>query len=623
MMLAAMMLLTLTPLTSNAQCVQLMGLPEVPSISRDQISYDELELKTIPVVFHVLYTAPENNVSDQQLLAALSDANDGFASIGEPFEGYLETNAKIEFCLAQGDPDGQPTSGINRYDMTWNSDFLEGGMSTGMGNAGASDASVKSPISWDVDNYCNIYVVPEINDNDGGFGVQGYSYVGFTGDTRDGPVVLYNVLGEGTVKDGYADSKVLIHELGHWLRLYHTFNSTSGCATTGNCETTGDYVCDTPHAISGGSCINTTCGNPAMNYMDYIPNQCRHDFTEGQIERMHEGLSNQRFSLWNGPSPCAPVNEYDVAITAVNYNEAWCRPLQDVTVSLSDVGSTPLVGVTVSLSGAWFSQVQTLALVGATSQVVFSDVPAGTYTVTLAHPLDQSASNNMEVITLGAGEGQPFDLVIDHNVWSGERDWFIHEQGGDLMYSGGGYEFNSDTTVVSGCLAPGCYDLRLTDTAHDGFVFFGSLFDGNFTLFGPQGEQLAYVGEVSFSDTTVQFCIDAPPICLGDFNGDGVVGVIDHLMLLSAMGGPGIDLNGDGVCDIDDLTIFLGEWGGICGSGDLTLSSVEELEQAFMARAGKTYDITGREVRRITTDGIYIVYDDRGYAKKTFLTCVR
>ena len=55
----------------------------------------------------------------------------------------------------------------------------------------------------------------------------------------------------------------------------------------------------------------------------------------------------------------------------------------------------------------------------------------------------------------------------------------------------------------------------------------------------------------------------------------------------------------------------------------MLISAVEQLEEAFMSRAGKTYDLTGREVRRITTDGIYIVYDDRGYAKKTFLTCVR
>src|SRR5690606_30401897 len=127
-----------------------------------------------------------------------------------------------------------------------------------------------------------------------------------------------------------------IHELGHYLNLYHTFEG--GCSND-DCLRDGDRVCDTPpdagsnplpdHPCLAGQQENTcdTDVNPADannlltedmpdptdNYMDYAPSPCVHRFTEGQIQRMRQCLAGPRKSLLDSEGCRAPC---DTVITA-------------------------------------------------------------------------------------------------------------------------------------------------------------------------------------------------------------------------------------------------------------------------------------------------------------------
>ncbi|KAK0625907.1 hypothetical protein B0T14DRAFT_407469, partial [Immersiella caudata] len=76
------------------------------------------------------------------------------------------------------------------------------------------------------------------------------------------------------------------HEVGHWFGLFHTFEG--GCFV-------GDQVADTPaeRTPSRDCGVKDTCPeqpglDPINNYMDYSPDSCLNQFTDGQRVRLHE-----------------------------------------------------------------------------------------------------------------------------------------------------------------------------------------------------------------------------------------------------------------------------------------------------------------------------------------------
>ena len=78
-----------------------------------------------------------------------------------------------------------------------------------------------------------------------------------------------------------------MHETGHWLGLYHTFQ--------GGCTTTNDQVDDTPaqsSRTSGCPAQRDSCPangtDPIHNYMDYSWDSCYSEFTPGQAARVNK-----------------------------------------------------------------------------------------------------------------------------------------------------------------------------------------------------------------------------------------------------------------------------------------------------------------------------------------------
>lgn len=95
----------------------------------------------------------------------------------------------------------------------------------------------------------------------------------------------------------------ILHELGHFFGLQHTFgkdpkeNATKEKTDQSNCNTAGDFICDTradPNGIIDSNCefVGLSDGKkhdynpPIANYMSYYKNHCRSNFTKLQLQRM-------------------------------------------------------------------------------------------------------------------------------------------------------------------------------------------------------------------------------------------------------------------------------------------------------------------------------------------------
>lgn len=258
---------------------------------------------TLPVVVHIVHDNGAENITDAMVLQGMQHLNEAFANMGYYDQG-TGVNTQIQFCLAKRDPDGNATTGINRVQ----SPLTEI-------NYTVQDLDLKNLIRWNPLKYINIWLIREICSNNG-CGVAGYAYFPSAhGGLHDGIVMEAKWFGSSNGNSG-----VQIHEMGHYLGLYHTFEG--GC-TNNDCLSDGDRVCDTP---PDQSTIAVPCGDTAnscstdtqsgfatdqpdmfWNYMDYGDWNCYSAFTQGQSDRMAFFIDNVRFSLLDSDAcldPC-------------------------------------------------------------------------------------------------------------------------------------------------------------------------------------------------------------------------------------------------------------------------------------------------------------------------------
>jgi PKD repeat protein len=238
---------------------------------------------TIPVVFHVLHQNSYENISDAQIHDQIAIFNRDFnlqnadtSVVIAPMKSAIG-NVHFTFVLARLDPNGNCTSGIDRFlDVKTNS--WEGNFSDYM-------------YTWDPTKYLNFYVVKGIES-----GAAGYAYypgsLG-TGSPMDAIVILHSYV--GSVGTGNVNqSRALTHEVGHWFNLQHVWGNTNNPGVAcGN-----DAVNDTPITKGFTSCSTLAASQictPGVsenyqNYMDY--SYCSKMFTNGQVARMTTAINS-------------------------------------------------------------------------------------------------------------------------------------------------------------------------------------------------------------------------------------------------------------------------------------------------------------------------------------------
>jgi predicted Zn-dependent protease len=264
-------------------------------------------LITIPVVFHVVYNTAAQNIHDSIVYSQLDVLNNDYRRTNADtvntravFDS-IAVDTRIEFCLANVDPQGNFTTGINRV-QTSTTSFATSPLDNAVKSTSAGGVD-----PWPTDQYFNIWICDMYFL--GNPLVLGYAQFPGEDSITDGVVLTYQHTGYRPWDASASPAnlgRTASHEVGHWLGLRHIWGD-------GDCDSI-DYVYDTPNAVAASQQIctltNNTCDDssdpywngfdpPDMleNYMDYSTDACMNMFSQGQSDRMWSFINTARASL--------------------------------------------------------------------------------------------------------------------------------------------------------------------------------------------------------------------------------------------------------------------------------------------------------------------------------------
>ena len=246
----------------------------------------------IPVVVHVVWNTAPQNILDAQITSQIDVLNRDFrrtnpdvSSTPAPFLP-LTADARIEFYLANIDPNGASTSGIERRQTT---------VASFSGNDAVKSQGTGGMNAWPAERYLNIWVCQLSG------GLLGYAQFPGGPAATDGVVIRQSAFGTtGTAATPFHLGRTATHEVGHWLNLNHIWGDDgTGCSGT-------DNVADTPNQAGSNpgtptfprvTCSNGPNGDMFMNYMDYVDDRAMFMFTTGQVARMQACLDGPRSAI--------------------------------------------------------------------------------------------------------------------------------------------------------------------------------------------------------------------------------------------------------------------------------------------------------------------------------------
>jgi len=253
---------------------------------------------TIPVVFHILYKTDDENLPDSRVREQMEALNRDFIGMTNhgtiyPFDTTLKANCGLQFCMAQLDPLGNYTTGIERREVTAenfsaNNDmkfFAKGGLD-----------------AWDPKKYMNIWVC-DLSQYYCGYA----QFPGSGINNTYGVVIDFVCFGFTGANFRYNVGATTTHELGHCFDLRHIWgDDESACTGTDYCNDTPNqagYNLVAPAGCDGcvitDACTPTHPGVMYMNFMDYTTGPYMTAFTPDQKTRMMPLFSSRKGVLYS------------------------------------------------------------------------------------------------------------------------------------------------------------------------------------------------------------------------------------------------------------------------------------------------------------------------------------
>ncbi|GER58461.1 hypothetical protein ULMA_05690 [Patiriisocius marinus] len=398
----------------------------------------------LTVIIHDLITPGQDPVQNYLPVTSMDDYSDIIINLNQHF-----SSTNIEFCLAKKDALNET---IAIEDTRYETDIVLFDMDievhqTGIIDETESQVETSSTRKYfPVENYINIYVVTQIKGPVAGFS----TLPGSVNNPYDGIFIERNQM--------YGSSKTLVHEMGHYLGLLHTFglcdyNAEDDCF----CENTddndyfyGDMIPDTPAhlpatGITGAFCnqtelLNSLCSgeddsqieNITRNYMNYYNGSCRDLFTPDQISRMQwviDPFEGPRKELLNTNScvTCDDINDCEISIIAVDNSAIEIEGFNSIQINDLDAVSF-LINTDCNTTDSNYNweliNLESSTIISSSSNTIFTipnNVTIGNYNLQLT--LNSNAPEeclrivnyNFQITTVSATSCK---TIIDNHGWT-------------------------------------------------------------------------------------------------------------------------------------------------------------------------------------------------------------
>ncbi len=344
-----------------------------------------------------------------------------------------------------------------------------------------------------INGVINIYFTNSIVSSSSGGGLCGYAY--FPG----GPETI--LMANSCATNG----STLSHEMGHFFALSHTHGNSNVAGSTeelvngSNCESTGDFICDTnADPKLGNNNVNSSClytgsaqdantefyqPNP-LNIMSYSRKQCRTFFSPQQYARINATFQTSRSNL-----ACPSFKADFVA----DFTES-CEP--NLTVNFTDIS----IGAT-----SWNWDVNGDDVTDYTTQNVthtYNNIGEYDVVLTISNGSDTINKVKTEYIDVGAQEisTTTIDMSLTLDDWPAEISWEFIDGNATVLYSGGPYtEGIDDFTVQTETFSINtdqCYSFIINDSYGDGICCFSG--NGFYELRSSDNTLLATNGNFGF-----------------------------------------------------------------------------------------------------------------------------
>ncbi len=287
---------------------------------------------TLPVVVHVLWGNDTEKIPVWQVQSQIAVLNRDYNRRNAdtvntpPVFRNAASGMNISFCLAQRDPNGNPTDGVVYKQVPPSTQFID--------NDAMKYPSKGGDTAWDVTKYLNIWVC-----NLAG-GLLGYSVFPFMPlNARFGSVVLYSAFGDTVAPPcmllaNYNLGRTATHEIGHLLDLHHPWADDYGLCPW-NSGGASDSIPDIPpegndKSDGYGSGWGPTFGCPPFpytdncttsfpgimfeNYMEYTNDACMNLFSHDQELRAQAALNGPLAPLLTS-NGCTPLSVDDLTLS--------------------------------------------------------------------------------------------------------------------------------------------------------------------------------------------------------------------------------------------------------------------------------------------------------------------